>query len=60
MVSSNFETLCAGKGAGGKLGTSGGTLLTQYLLKNRGGLQAPQDEDVRSAILRHAGMTGCC
>lgn len=48
-------TPAAGKGAQGKLGSSGGTLLTQYLLKNKGGLQAPKDEDVRAAILRHAG-----
>jgi hypothetical protein len=54
----------AGKGAGGKLGTSGGTLLTQYLLKNKGALHNPAEEDVRAAILRHAGEMSaalrCC
>ena len=50
-------TLLAGKGVGkgGKLGSTGGTLLTQYVLKNYGGLKNPLDEDVRASILRHAG-----
>lgn len=43
------------KGAGGKLGATGGTLLTQYILKHQGALKAPADEDVRASILRHAG-----
>lgn len=42
------------KGAGGKLGATGGTLLTQYILKHQGTLKAPADEDVRASILRHA------
>lgn len=44
-----------GVGAGGKLGTSGGTLLTQYILKHQGQLKNPGEEDVRASILRHAG-----
>lgn len=46
--------LVAGKGAEGKLGTSTGSLLTQYLMKDRGVLKNPADEDVRASILRHA------
>jgi len=42
-------------GAGGKLGTSGGTLLTQYIMKHHGQLKNPAEEDVRASILRHAG-----
>ena len=42
-------------GAGGKLGTTGGSLLTQYIMKNQGQLKNPADEDVRASILRHAG-----
>lgn len=44
-----------GVGAGGKLGSTGGTLLTQYVLKTHGLLKNPQDEDIRASILRHAG-----
>ncbi|KFM25767.1 WD repeat-containing protein 70 [Auxenochlorella protothecoides] len=44
-----------GMGAGGKLGSTGGTLLTQYVLKTHGLLKNPLDEDVRASILRHAG-----
>jgi len=47
-----------GKGAEGKLGTSTGSLLTQYLMKNRGDLKNPADEDVRASILRHADNEG--
>jgi WD repeat-containing protein 70 len=43
------------KGAGGKLGSTGGTLLTQYIMKNQGNLKNPQEEDVRASILRHHG-----
>ncbi|KAK2079304.1 hypothetical protein QBZ16_002995 [Prototheca wickerhamii] len=43
-----------GVGAGGKLGSTGGTLLTQYVLKTHGLLKNPQDEDIRASILRHA------
>lgn len=43
------------KGAGGKLGATGGSLLTQYILKNQGQLKNPAEEDVRASILRHAG-----
>lgn len=42
------------KGAGGKLGATGGTLLTQYILKHQGILKSPAEEDVRASILRHA------
>ncbi len=44
----------AGRGKGGKIGVTGGTLLTQYVLKNQGMLKNPAEEDVRAAILRHA------
>jgi WD repeat-containing protein 70 len=44
-----------GVGAGGKLGASGGSLLTQYVLKHQGMLKNPAEEDVRASILRHAG-----
>lgn len=47
----------AGKGAGGKLGSTGGTLLTQYVLKHHGKLKNPKDEDIRASILRHEGKT---
>lgn len=43
------------KGAQGTLGTTGGTLLTQYIMKHQGELKNPADEDVRASILRHAG-----
>lgn len=42
-------------GAGGQLGATGGTLLTQFVLKNQGQLRPRKDEDVRSQILRHGG-----
>lgn len=48
-----------GVGAGGKLGSTGGTLLTQYVLKTHGLLKNPQDEDIRASILRHAGAWHC-
>ncbi|KAL4433682.1 hypothetical protein ABPG75_000123 [Micractinium tetrahymenae] len=41
-------------GAGGQLGASGGTLLTQHVLKQQGGLVNPKDEDARAMFLRHA------
>ena len=44
-------------GAKGRLGTSQAGLLTQYVLKHQGVLLNPREEDVRAAILRHAG--GC-
>jgi hypothetical protein len=43
------------KGAGGKLGSTGGTLLTQYIMKTQGTLKNPGEEDVRASILRHHG-----
>ena len=43
------------KGAQGKLGSTGGTLLTQYIMKHQGQLKNPGEEDVRASILRHAG-----
>ncbi|KAG2425173.1 hypothetical protein HXX76_013927 [Chlamydomonas incerta] len=47
--------IATGRGKGGKLGSTGGTLLTQHLLKQRGGLMAPEHEpDPREAMLRHA------
>lgn len=45
-----------GVGAAGKLGATGGTLLTQYVLKTHGLLKNPEEEDVRASILRHAGV----
>lgn len=45
----------AAKGAGGQLGTTGGTLLTQYVMKHQGLLKNPKEEDIRASILRHAG-----
>lgn len=43
-------------GTGGALGASGGTLLTQYILKNQGKIKKPEEEDIRASILRHAGQ----
>ncbi len=43
----------AGVGAGGQLGATGGTLLTQHVLKQQGGL-ANAEVDARAAFLRHA------
>ncbi|PRW20712.1 WD repeat-containing 70 [Chlorella sorokiniana] len=42
-----------GVGAGGQLGATGGTLLTQHVLKQQGGL-ANAEVDARAAFLRHA------
>lgn len=45
----------AGMGRAGRIGNTGGTLLTQHLLKTRGKLQNVDSEmDPREAILRHA------
>lgn len=45
----------AGKGRAGRIGNTGGTLLTQHLLKKRGKLNSTDAEmDPREAILRHA------
>lgn len=48
----------ASVGAGGQLGTTGGTLLTQHVLKQQGLLRNPKDEDVRASILRHERTMG--
>jgi hypothetical protein len=46
----------AGIGRQGRIGATGGTLLTQHLLKQRGKLVGTEEElDPREAILRHAG-----
>ncbi|GBF89454.1 hypothetical protein Rsub_02026 [Raphidocelis subcapitata] len=46
----------SGKGRQGRIGTTGGTLLTQHLLRQKGGLVGGEEEmDPREAILRHAG-----
>lgn len=50
-------TIVVGKGSEGKIGSSTGSLLTQYLMKNRGDLKNPAEEDVRASILRHADKT---
>lgn len=45
----------AGRGRAGRIGATGGTLLTQHLLKTRGKLVSTDAElDPREAILRHA------
>lgn len=45
-----------GAGRQGRIGTTGGTLLTQHLMRQKGGLKSVEDEmDARAAILRHAG-----
>ncbi|KAK9788441.1 hypothetical protein WJX73_007451 [Symbiochloris irregularis] len=46
-----------GPGSGGRIGHTGGTLLTQYILKNHGLMRKPEDEDVRAKILRHEGTS---
>jgi hypothetical protein len=46
----------AGVGRAGRIGSTGGTLLTQHLLKTRGKLVSTDAElDPREAILRHEG-----
>lgn len=46
--------MAGGKGRAGRIGTTGGTLLTQHLMKQRGMLQSVAEEmDPREAILRH-------
>ena len=47
----------AGAGRQGRIGTTGGTLLTQHLLRTRGGglVGAAEEMDARESILRHAG-----
>lgn len=49
-------SVSAGVGAGGQLGATGGTLLTQHVLKQQGGL-ANAEVDARAAFLRHAQKT---
>lgn len=49
----------AGRGGGGRIGSTGGTLLTQHLLKTRGKLVSVDSEmDPREAILRHGDKKG--
>jgi hypothetical protein len=48
----------AGMGRAGRIGATGGTLLTQHLLKTRGKLVSVDAEmDPRDAILRHGDKT---
>jgi hypothetical protein len=48
----------AGVGKQGRIGTTGGTLLTQHLMKQKGKLVSVEEEaDAREMILRHAGKT---
>lgn len=48
--------MALGPGREGRLGATGGTLLTQHLLKTKGKLVGvAQEQDPREAILRHAG-----
>lgn len=49
------QAAVGGKGAKGQLGATGGSLLTQYIMKQQGGLKPPTEDDVRASILRHAG-----
>lgn len=44
-------------GAQGTIGATGGTLLTQHVLKQQGGL-ANAEVDARAAFLRHADTKG--
>ena len=44
-------------GAGGQLGATGGTLLTQHVLKQQGGIVNPKEQDPRQAFLQHANKT---
>ena len=49
-----------GAGSGGRLGVTGGTLLTQHVLKSRGGfgLVAPSEEgDIRQRMLAHGDLS---
>lgn len=46
--------ITSGPGRGGKLGSTGGTLLTQHLLKQAGNKRPDEMQDTREAILRHA------
>ncbi|CAD7699667.1 unnamed protein product [Ostreobium quekettii] len=47
--------MMAGVGKGGRIGATGGTLLTQYLLKHKGKMVPVEEEqDPRKAILRHS------
>ena len=49
-----------GAGSGGRLGVTGGTLLTQHVLKSRGGfgLVAPSEEgDIRERMLAHGDLS---
>lgn len=49
----------AGMGRAGRIGTTGGTLLTQHLMKTRGKLVSVDAEmDPREAILRHGDKKG--
>eukprot|EP00878_Enallax_costatus_P028867 GHUV01031219.1.p1 GENE.GHUV01031219.1~~GHUV01031219.1.p1 ORF type:complete len:171 (+),score=55.85 GHUV01031219.1:560-1072(+) len=49
----------AGMGKGGRIGSTGGTLLTQHLMKKRGKLVSTDAEmDPREAILRHGDKKG--
>lgn len=48
-------SLVKGVGAGGQLGATGGTLLTQHVLHQQGGLANPKEDDARQAFLQHAG-----
>lgn len=48
-----------GAGSGGRIGVTGGTLLTQHVLKSRGGfgLVAPSEEgDIRERMLAHGDL----
>ena len=49
-----------GAGSGGRIGVTGGTLLTQHVLKSRGGfgLVAPSEEgDIRERMLAHGDLS---
>jgi len=52
------DHLAGGFGSGGRAGVTGGTLLTQHVLAQQGGLQAPAEEDIRAALLRKTDDDG--
>eukprot|EP00192_Tetraselmis_astigmatica_P008785 CAMPEP_0117652634 /NCGR_PEP_ID=MMETSP0804-20121206/2736_1 /TAXON_ID=1074897 /ORGANISM="Tetraselmis astigmatica, Strain CCMP880" /LENGTH=689 /DNA_ID=CAMNT_0005458703 /DNA_START=115 /DNA_END=2184 /DNA_ORIENTATION=- len=50
----DMSGITSGPGRGGKVGATGGTLLTQHLLKQAGNKRPDQLQDTRESILRHA------
>ncbi|KAL4854123.1 WD repeat-containing protein 70 [Chlorella vulgaris] len=48
------SSMAKGVGTGGRLGATGGTLLTAHVLAQQGGLANFKEEDARAAFLQHA------